>query len=86
MHNGTKYLLSYSVITSFDLSFFLLVAFMIHDMDNDGNISKGELFQVLKMMVGNNLKETQLQQIVDKTVINADTDAMEKSLLVNFVL
>lgn len=46
-------------------------------MDNDCNISKGELFQVLKMMEGNNLKETQLQQIVDKTVINADTDAME---------
>ena len=47
---------------------------MIYDMDNDGYISNGELFQVLKMMVGNNLKETQLQQIVDKTVINADTD------------
>jgi len=29
------------------------------------------------MMEGNNLKETQLQQIVDKTVINADTDVME---------
>ena len=43
-------------------------------MDNDGFISNGELFQVLKMMVGNNLKETQLQQIVDKTVINADKD------------
>jgi len=47
---------------------------MIYDMDKDGNISNGEVFQVLKMMVGNNLKETQLQQIVDKTVINADTD------------
>ena len=43
-------------------------------MDNDGFISNGELFQVLKMMVGNNLKETQLQQIVDKTVLNADKD------------
>ena len=75
MHNGTKNLLRYSVITSFDLIFFfLLVAFMIYDMDKDGNISNGEVFQVLKMMVGNNLKETQLQQIVDKTVINADTD------------
>lgn len=75
MHNGTKNLLRYSVITSFDLIFFfLLVAFMIYDMDKDGNISNGEVFQVLKMMVGNNLKETQLQQIVDKTVINADKD------------
>lgn len=53
---------------------FDVVAFRIYDMDNDGFISNGELFQVLKMMVGNNLKETQLQQIVDKTVINADKD------------
>jgi len=43
-------------------------------MDNDGAISNGELFQVLKMMVGNNLKDTQLQQIVDKTILFADKD------------
>lgn len=35
-------------------------------MDKDGFISNGELFQVLKMMVGSNLKDSQLQQIVDK--------------------
>lgn len=51
-----------------------IVAFRIYDMDKDGYISNGELFQVLKMMVGNNLKDTQLQQIVDKTIINADKD------------
>jgi hypothetical protein len=28
--------------------------------------------QVLKMMVGNNLKDTQLQQIVDKTILFHD--------------
>ena len=44
----------------------------IYDMDNDGYVSNGELFQVLKMMVGNNLKDTQLQQIVDKTIILYD--------------
>ena len=43
-------------------------------MDRDGYISNGELFQVLKMMVGTNLKDAQLQQIVDKTIINADSD------------
>ena len=43
-------------------------------MDKDGYISNGELFQVLKMMVGSNLKDTQLQQIVDKTIIHADAD------------
>ena len=50
------------------------VAFKIYDMDKDGYISNGELYQVLKMMVGNNLKDHQLQQIVDKTIIHADTD------------
>ena len=50
------------------------VAFKVYDMDRDGYISNGELFMVLKMMVGNNLKDTQLQQIVDKTIINADKD------------
>lgn len=82
----------------------LKFAFRIYDMDNDGFISNGELFQViiswylvsytigainssilnpyvsfscfqvLKMMVGNNLKDTQLQQIVDKTILFADKD------------
>ncbi|XP_076359783.1 calcineurin subunit B type 2-like isoform X2 [Tachypleus tridentatus] len=50
------------------------VAFRIYDIDNDGYISNGELFQVLKVMVGSNLKETQLQQIVDKTILFADKD------------
>lgn len=52
----------------------LRFAFRIYDVDNDGYISNGELFQVLKMMVGNNLKDTQLQQIVDKTILFADKD------------
>jgi serine/threonine-protein phosphatase 2B regulatory subunit len=43
-------------------------------MDRDGFISNGELFLVLKMMVGNNLKDQQLQQIVDKTIMEADKD------------
>nr|CAB93677.1 calcineurin B [Schistosoma mansoni] len=52
----------------------LKFAFKIYDMDKDGYISNGELFQVLKMMVGNNLKDTQLQQIVDKTIMFPDKD------------
>lgn len=43
-------------------------------MDRDNYISNGELFLVLKMMVGNNLKDSQLQQIVDKTIMEADKD------------
>lgn len=41
-------------------------------MDKDGFISNGELFTVLKMMVGNNLTDLQLQQLVDRTIIKAD--------------
>ncbi|KAI8916121.1 hypothetical protein EDD86DRAFT_185420, partial [Gorgonomyces haynaldii] len=50
----------------------LRFAFQIYDIDRDGFISNGELFLVLKMMVGNNLKDAQLQQIVDKTIMEAD--------------
>lgn len=52
----------------------LRFAFSIYDIDRDGYIANGELFQVLKMMVGNNLKDSQLQQIVDKTIMYADKD------------
>lgn len=52
----------------------LEIAFRIYDIDNDGYISNGELFLVLKMMVGNNLTDEQLQQVVDKTIIEADKD------------
>eukprot|EP01125_Pyxidicula_operculata_P000397 TRINITY_DN10428_c0_g1_i1.p1 TRINITY_DN10428_c0_g1~~TRINITY_DN10428_c0_g1_i1.p1 ORF type:complete len:182 (-),score=23.66 TRINITY_DN10428_c0_g1_i1:19-564(-) len=52
----------------------LKFAFQVYDIDADGFISNGELFQVLKMMVGNNLTEVQLQQIVDKTILEADED------------
>ena len=48
--------------------------FQVYDIDRDGFISNGELFLVLKMMVGNNLKDSQLQQIVDKTILEADGD------------
>ncbi|XP_046848601.1 calcineurin subunit B type 1-like [Xenia sp. Carnegie-2017] len=52
----------------------LKFAFQIYDIDRDGFITNSELFQVLKMMVGNNLKDVQLQQIVDKTILYADKD------------
>ncbi|KAL5463662.1 hypothetical protein EMCRGX_G032578 [Ephydatia muelleri] len=52
----------------------LRFAFRIYDIDQDGFISNGELFQVLKTMVGSNLTEKQLQEIVDKTIYYADKD------------
>ena len=52
----------------------LRFAFKVYDIDRDNYISNGELFIVLKMMVGSNLKDQQLQQIVDKTMMEADLD------------
>lgn len=54
-------------------------------MDRDDYISNGELFLVLKMMVGNNLKDGQLQQIVDKTIMEADKDGDGKLSFEEFV-
>ncbi len=52
----------------------LRFAFQIYDINGDDYISNGELFTVLKMMVGNNLNDVQLQQLVDRTIIKADED------------
>eukprot|EP01067_Filipodium_phascolosomae_P006258 Filipodium_phascolosomae@DN451_c0_g1_i1.p1 len=50
----------------------LKFAFEIYDMNKDGLISNGELFNVMKMMVGANLTELQLQQLVDRTFVQSD--------------
>jgi len=42
------------------------VAFKVYDIDRDGYISNGELFLVLKMMVGNNLKVDLTSLLVDE--------------------
>lgn len=52
----------------------LRFAFNIYDIDRDGYIGNGELFIVMKMMVDKNLKDEELQQIVDKTLMEADLD------------
>ena len=63
------------ILNADELSLFsCAVAFRIYDIDQDGFISNGELFQVLKTMVGSNLTEKQLQEIVDKTIYYADKD------------
>ena len=48
--------------------------FRLYDVDNDGFISNADLFAVLKNMVGNNLNDIQLQQLVDRTIIKGDLD------------
>ena len=43
-------------------------------MNNDGYVSNGDLFRILKIMVGDNLNDVQLQQLVDRTIWQADKD------------
>lgn len=49
-------------------------AFDVYDLDADGYISNGELFLVLRMMSGDSMQAEQLQQVVDKTIRDADRD------------
>ena len=55
---------------------FFAVAFSIYDVDKDGYISNDDLYQILKLMVGQNknIKDAQLQQIVDRTFMTACSD------------
>jgi serine/threonine-protein phosphatase 2B regulatory subunit len=50
------------------------LAFQIYDMNEDGYISNGDLFHSLKLLVGENLTDIQIQQLVDRTIIQADKD------------
>merc|ERR1719445_1107559 len=59
-------------------------AFRIYDVNNDGFISNGDLFRILKIMVGDNLNDTQLQQLVDRTILQADKDKDGKLSLAEF--
>jgi len=46
----------------------LWFAIKIYDIDRDGFISNGELFIILKMTGGNNLKDWRLQQVCSQLV------------------
>ena len=49
-------------------------AFKIYDVNNDGYITNGDLFLSLKILVGDNLTDIQIQQLVDRTLVAADKD------------
>ena len=49
-------------------------AFKVYDLNEDGFITQDELFSVLKLMVGKNLSEDQLQSIARTTLQKADKD------------
>lgn len=52
----------------------LRFAFRVYDTDDDGAISGTDLYIILKLMVGSNLTDAQLRQLVERTLKKADTD------------
>uniref|UniRef100_A0A673V2P7 Calcineurin like EF-hand protein 2 n=1 Tax=Suricata suricatta TaxID=37032 RepID=A0A673V2P7_SURSU len=52
----------------------LRFAFQLYDQDRDGKISRHEMLQVLRLMVGVQVTEEQLESIADRTVQEADED------------
>ncbi|KAI8849370.1 calcineurin subunit B [Chytridium lagenaria] len=48
-------------------------AFKVYDVNGDGVIDNADLKAILKLMVGKSLAEEEIQQLVDKTILEADT-------------
>jgi len=59
--------------------------FQLYDVDADNYISNADLFHVLKAMVGNNLNDVQLQQLVDRTILQGDVNKDGKLSYEEFV-
>ncbi|XP_042342033.1 calcineurin B homologous protein 2 [Plectropomus leopardus] len=52
----------------------LKFAFQLYDQDKDGKISREELLQVLRAMLGMQVTEEQLQSIAERAIQEADLD------------
>ncbi|KXS14437.1 hypothetical protein M427DRAFT_33127 [Gonapodya prolifera JEL478] len=48
------------------------IAFKVYNLNSDGFIDPSDLFSIMRIMVGSSLSDTQLQQIVDKTMVEVD--------------
>nr|XP_002128696.1 calcineurin B homologous protein 1-like [Ciona intestinalis] len=52
----------------------LKFVFSLYDYDSDGMISKKELLQILKLLVGANINQDQLSHIAERTLLESDTN------------
>ena len=48
--------------------------FKVFDFDDDGFVNKQDIKQLLQIIVGKDLKESQLQEIIDLLMLSADKD------------
>jgi len=51
-----------------------IVLFEIYDIDKDGYVGNKDLFSTMKVMIGQDLSDSQIQNIVDKTIQDMDED------------
>lgn len=58
--------------------------FEVYDLDKDGFVSNGDLFNLVKMMAGDYLSPYQLQQLVDRTIRDCDTDGDGRLCFIEF--
>lgn len=62
----------------------LRFAFRMYDLDDDETISRDELLNILTMMVGANISETQLVSIAERTILEADQSGNGKITFEDF--
>ena len=48
--------------------------FEVYDIDKDGFVGNKDLFLTMKTMIGQDLSDAQIQNIVDKTIQDMDDD------------
>lgn len=56
----------------------------MYDLDDDETISRDELLNILTMMVGANISETQLVSIAERTILEADQSGNGKITFEDF--
>ena len=71
-----EYINGLAILTDLSLNKFekLNFAFKIYDFDEDGYISNGDLYKTIKVLIGNSITNTHIQQLVDRTMLLADKD------------
>ena len=50
-----------------------IVAFRIYDVNGDGLLDKTDLTHIVKLMVGSNVPDIEVEKMVQQTIMDADT-------------
>lgn len=59
-------------------------AFDLYDVDRDGYVSEADLYAIMQMLVGDNVKDEELRKLVHNTIEQHDVDKDGKLSLAEF--